>query len=321
MNESPLLSRILAGYDLRVVRHEHLRTSENRVERIEADDGQSYVVRIRRILGDYRERIQSELEVLRDYGAVARGNTPAPLPARDGRLYVEVAHEGAGYLGVVFRWVPGKHVGGQDLTCGHMAAMARAVGDFHGFARGYAPSAGFDRPVYDEEWFFGRDSWRASCPFLERLGTEQVEPLRSADAAVESRLRQQPRGAETFGLIHYDLHAGNFLFHDGVANMIDFDECGWGWYLFDLAHILFEFVEDPRFSGFKSVVAEGYAGAGAGRSYCAGELDLFLALQGIAYLNWLNRILLRDGNTEAMVYWVPVLLRRFRVLVPAMGLG
>ena len=46
------------------------------------------------------------------------------------------------------------------------------------------------------------------------------------------------------GLIHADLHYENFLFHDGVARAIDFDDCGWGFYLYDVAVTLWELEED-----------------------------------------------------------------------------
>ena len=116
-------------------------------------------------------------------------------------------------------------------------------------------------------------------------------------------------------MIHYDLHVGNFLFDHDNANMIDFDECGFGWYLFDLAHILFEFIEDARFDAFKQVVAENY-GAGRGCSaYSDSELNLFLALQGIAYMNWLYRIFRRDRNTDARKYWVPVIISRLKTVM------
>lgn len=314
MNESLLLSRILSHYELRVVSHEHLRTSENRVVRVETDDGQSYALRIRRILGAYRERIESELRVLDAFSAVAREAIPVPLATRDGRLYCIVPHEGADYMGVLFRWVPGEPAGGAGLTSFHLAAMARAVADFHAFSRTYDPPAGFDRPVYDEECFFGATSWRADPAFVERLPRDHVEFLSAADAAIRVRLRKYPCNRDTFGLIHYDLHAGNFLFQEGVANMIDFDECGFGWYLFDLAHILFEFVGDPRLGAFKDVVEETYAGTGLARRCRDGELNLFLALQGIAYLNWLCRIFRRDGNTSAMDDWVPVLRCRIEAV-------
>ncbi len=58
------------------------------------------------------------------------------------------------------------------------------------------------------------------------------------EAAIETvRVATRELGAQpdTFGLIHADLHQENYLFHGGMARAIDFDDCGWGFYLYDLA--------------------------------------------------------------------------------------
>lgn len=39
----------------------------------------------------------------------------------------------------------------------------------------------------------------------------------------------------TFGLIHADLHLDNVLFAGGEARPIDFDDCGLGHWLYDIA--------------------------------------------------------------------------------------
>jgi thiamine kinase-like enzyme len=42
------------------------------------------------------------------------------------------------------------------------------------------------------------------------------------------------KGSDVYGIIHRDLHLKNFLFHDGEVYVLDFENCGWGYYLFDL---------------------------------------------------------------------------------------
>ena len=307
-NYSQFLPQILSNYPLTIVHHEHLRTSENVVIKLVSDSGRSYALRIRKILGSYQEQISSELVVLRDFSERTQADIPAPLPTRNGRLFCTVTAGGDAYMCIVFSWVAGVHLGAGEITPRHMAFMAQAVSLLHNFSSAYHPPSSLVRPVYDEEWFFGAPSWTTSADFVGRLDPDHAAYLRAADDTIRARLREHPRNAASFGLIHYDLHAGNFLFHENGANMIDFDECGFGYYLFDLAHILFEFIDDPRFGAFKDVVAEHYAGA----RYSDRDLALFLALQGIAYANWLYRIFRRDGNTDAQKYWVPKIVERLK---------
>ncbi len=58
------------------------------------------------------------------------------------------------------------------------------------------------------------------------------------------RAAQQVLGwqSDTFGIIHADLHQRNHLFAQGRVLAIDFDDCGFGHYLYDFAVALGEIV-------------------------------------------------------------------------------
>ncbi len=312
MNNPDLLPRILAHYAIPVVQHEHLRTSENVVMRLQAGDGTSYALRIRRVVGAYREQIESELIFLRDLRLGTCADIPAPVATRTGELFCLLPDGSDVYMCVLFTWVPGVHLGGADVTPVQMGQMARAVAHMHIFSRTYSPPPGFRRPTYDAGWFLGDTSWRANADFVKLLDPGAVACLHRASDEVGAFLQAYPKNAETFGLIHYDLHVGNFLFHHGVANMIDFDECGWGYYLFDLAHILFEFVEHPDFAALQRTAMQEY-GAVAG-SIREADLTPFLALQAVAYANWMYRLFWRDGRTDALGYWIPRIVQRIQKL-------
>jgi Ser/Thr protein kinase RdoA (MazF antagonist) len=42
-------------------------------------------------------------------------------------------------------------------------------------------------------------------------------------------------GTDQFGLIHADLHLDNALFWRDDVRIIDFDDCGFGYWLYDIA--------------------------------------------------------------------------------------
>jgi Ser/Thr protein kinase RdoA (MazF antagonist) len=63
----------------------------------------------------------------------------------------------------------------------------------------------------------------------------------------------------SFGLIHGDLHYENVLFHGGEARAIDFDDCGWGFHLYDVAVILSELEGRPRYDELRDALLDAYA--------------------------------------------------------------
>ena len=63
---------------------------------------------------------------------------------------------------------------------------------------------------------------------------------------------------ETFGLIHADLHLDNTLFAAGEARLIDFDDCGFGFRMYDVAVALWELRHRGDYAAFRDALVDGY---------------------------------------------------------------
>jgi len=64
--------------------------------------------------------------------------------------------------------------------------------------------------------------------------------------------------SEVFGLIHGDFHHGNFLSQKGKIAVIDFDDCGFGHFAYDLAVLLSVIVRRPNYPELRSTLLKGY---------------------------------------------------------------
>jgi Ser/Thr protein kinase RdoA (MazF antagonist) len=65
-------------------------------------------------------------------------------------------------------------------------------------------------------------------------------------------------GPDQFTLIHADLHLDNALFHRGEVQVIDFDDCGHGYLVYDLAVALWELRHRPDYQAFQDAMLAGY---------------------------------------------------------------
>ena len=54
-----------------------------------------------------------------------------------------------------------------------------------------------------------------------------------------SHLETLPKDRDSYGLIHQDAHGGNFFVHEGKITLFDFDDCVYGWFIYDIAMVLF----------------------------------------------------------------------------------
>ena len=74
----------------------------------------------------------------------------------------------------------------------------------------------------------------------------------------EALMRDLDGLPDAFGLIHGDLGYSNHLFHDGRAGAIDFEMCGFGYYLCDLAEVLWGVQHVRHFPQIRAALFEGY---------------------------------------------------------------
>ena len=93
-------------------------------------------------------------------------------------------------------------------------------------------------------------------------------------------------GADQIGLIHADLHLGNVLFSRDDARVIDFDDCGFGYWLYDIAVSLWELRHRDDYGQFRAALIEGYARHRPPPCADLGHLDDFIAARDVAFGLW-----------------------------------
>lgn len=210
-------------------------------------DGARYVLRVHRT--GYRTPIQirSELDFVRAAGAELRGDPalPLPVPDRHGELVVDADHDGDRRSCNLLHWLDGRMLApGDGLGVGGVRQLGRALGRLHNAAAAYRPPPGFELPVWDADGMFTA----AASPFRPVLGVKDVlapkdrglfDEIADGTRAVFEALG---RGADAFGVTHIDFILGNcFLRRSRFGwnvSVFDFDDCGWGYFLYDLCPLL-----------------------------------------------------------------------------------
>ena len=96
------------------------------------------------------------------------------------------------------------------------------------------------------------------------------------------------RTADRFGLIHGDLRAANLITPGAGFTVIDFDDSGFGWHLFEFAAAT-SFVEtDPRLPEWATAWTAAYRHRRALPDAHAALLPDFVLLRRLQLLGWLG---------------------------------
>jgi Ser/Thr protein kinase RdoA (MazF antagonist) len=215
--------------------------SENVTFRVEVDGEPRMVVRLARPdYGGGAQHIRSELEwidALRDVGIP----TPAPLRGADGDLVQRIRDEGDEvWLASAFEFVAGEALEDRPDFAAHGRGIGELTARLHAQARDWRRPKRFTRFEWDLDDMVGATArwgdWREA-----RLSDRERDLLEEAERRAKRVLAEsgETRTLDRWGLIHADLRPSNAILRpDGELVVIDFDDCGEGWYRYDFAAAL-----------------------------------------------------------------------------------
>ena len=301
-----LAARALAHWPLPDARLTLAAQRENLVWRVESG-GRSHALRYHRPGLRSVAEIVSELDFM---AALSAGglSVPAPLPTREGRLWV--ALDGAVFD--VLEWVPGL-VLQPDTPVANRVAATRALGAamarLHRIADAWQPPVAFSRPAWDAEGLTGAAPLWGPHWAHPHLSADQRDLLLRASA----NARRALDGADhDYGLIHADLVVENVLFDGAAPWLIDFDDFGHGYRLFELATVLLRAQRDPDYPAVRGALLDSYLGA---RPLDLEALDLFVALRSFTYVGWIVPRLDEPGARERSARFIARACRLAETLV------
>ncbi|MGH6928611.1 MAG: phosphotransferase enzyme family protein, partial [Dongiaceae bacterium] len=106
--------------------------------------------------------------------------------------------------------------------------------------------------------------------------------------AIERRLRRYGQGADRFGLIHADLRLANLLLEGPTTKVIDFDDCGFSWYFYDLGTALSFIEHRPDIPQLVDAWVTGYRKVAPLAAAEEAELPTFIMLRRLLLVAWVG---------------------------------
>jgi Ser/Thr protein kinase RdoA (MazF antagonist) len=158
----------------------------------------------------------------------------------------------------------------------------------HTHALGWPRPERFERLVWDTDAVFGPRAtwgdWRAA-PGVD-AGVKPV--LEAVERQICAQLDSYGRAPERFNLIHADMRLANLLVSPRGTRLIDFDDCGFGWLMYDFAAAVSFIEDDPRLPELKSAWLEGYLRHRPLEQPDIDVIDTLVMLRRMALLAWIG---------------------------------
>jgi Ser/Thr protein kinase RdoA (MazF antagonist) len=303
-----LAATAISAYDVREPRMQLVAHGENTTLRVIAGDSNreirpttgeidgQYLLRVHRPSRHGRDvdsamAIASELHWLVALRADTSLAVPEPVPTVDGALTTTATAEGVAGSRVcsLLRWMKGRnhHRSARPV---HLYRLGGVLAQLHNHADRWRVPNGFVRIRWDHETYFGNtmvygnvdaaDAWTLLPANLQRDFARVAEDVGNV-------MRQLGQGPDVFGLIHADAHLDNVLFDGHETRLIDFDDCGFGYRIYDVAVALWELRHRDNFPSFKEAFVRGYTEHRPLPIDQLRHLDAFIAAREVAFGLWL----------------------------------
>ncbi|UOE95386.1 phosphotransferase [Alkalihalobacillus sp. LMS39] len=190
-------------------------------------DDNSYILRFTHSSHRSKAQIESELDwvnFLKEKNAPVCG----PLRSSSGCFVEEIqATDGSSFFSCLFEKAQGSPVKVTDEQFNEKLfhQWGKSIGRLHTLTEHYTLP---DHIQKRHELIVGFDT-----EFAPYLPSDKVIQKNAQD--VIAQLNNIPKTEKTFGLIHTDLHLGNFFYDGETMYLFDFDDCGYHYLLSDIA--------------------------------------------------------------------------------------
>lgn len=294
------------GASLSLIKHR-----ENAVFSVKKDDFRA-ALRMHRHGYHSNDELRSELQWMQ---ALTESGVKVPeiIPATSGELFVGYSAEGLpGEMQVdLFDWIDGEQLGSVEEGVADEADVERTfrtLGELaakvHNQATTWTLPAGFTRHAWDADGLAGDSPFWGRFWEIKAADRAQKDLLARARDRVREDLGRLPKSSASYSMIHADFAAENIMVDGSDVRLIDFDDAGFGWHLFELATALYFIRGEAYFDRAESALIEGYRKHRSLTDEELALLPLFTLARGTTYVGWVHT----RSETDTARELTPVIL-------------
>ena len=267
---------------------ELLNVSENATFLVRNGEGRKTILRVHRLGYHTTDEIESELDWMQALRLEASVRTPKVLASIDGRRVVPIREPRTGNQRqcVMFEFLDGVAPQEQDLDS--FEQLGSLTARMHQHARNWSMPRHFSRFHWDFDSAFGSTCRWGRWQDGIGVGIEEGRILQRLEDTLKRRLLLFGKSSDRYGLIHADTRLANLLVTESGVSVIDFDDCGFSWYLYDLATAVSFFEDSPQVPELINRWLQGYRRVAALSMEDEQEIWTFILFRRLLLVAWIG---------------------------------
>ncbi|NQW99029.1 phosphotransferase [bacterium] len=266
-----------------------LNYSENATCLITPADGSPRVLRINRPGYHPRAHIATELEWVRSLRRETPVITAEPIAGLDGEFIQHVWHSAVPEPRncVLMSFLEGSEPAeGNRLAA--FAQLGEVTARLHLHAAAWKPSTPVRRHRWDFDAMLGDRPLWGSWQDGPGMNPAKRRHLTRLVAALRPRVEAIGLSRQRFGLVHADLRTANILIHQDKVAVIDFDDCGFSWFIYDLAAALSFLETHPDVPAYVDAWLTAYQKVRPLSRAEVAAIDTFIMLRRLLLVAWIG---------------------------------
>lgn len=260
-------------------------------------NGDKSVLRVSRPGYHTKQELESELVWLHSIEQYSPITVALPIAGSNGEFVQTVDNEKEEYYCTLFTFLEGEAPSEEheeDLIF-QFEKLGEVTAHLHeNSMKHHTHLYELERPTWNYETILGsRPKWGR---WEDGLGItpERLKLFQEVSNKIEQRLNDFGSASSKFGLIHADMRLANLLIEKDQIKVIDFDDCGFGWYLYDLATSL-SFIEHKSYvPALISSWLKGYRKVRTLSAEEEAEIPTFIMMRRLQLISWIGS---RDNET------------------------
>jgi Ser/Thr protein kinase RdoA (MazF antagonist) len=256
-----LCIKALEDYPIDVARVRYLTTESTTMYRVDATDGQKYVIRLYSEADSSLAENQTEMYWLAALSQDTDLRVVQPVARKDGEYITFVSMEGIPNEKrcALYKWVPGvpleEHVNTKTYH-----QLGTIMAELHNHAETLQLPHQIQPKRWDKTFYFPGEKAVYNTPEFSHLYTSaQIKTLDRAVAFIDPFLADVYKQDATPFVIHGDLHYWNVHIHRGLLYVLDFEDMVMGFAEQDIAISLYYLRNETHFPELAEAFETGYA--------------------------------------------------------------
>jgi Ser/Thr protein kinase RdoA (MazF antagonist) len=289
-----LAIEVVKQYPIKVFSLNFIQYGENATFKIVDTKNKKYLLKLHREIYHSKQSLLEEHKWLLSLSNATTISVPKPVMALNKHSLIDIPNNIAPNFiyGDIFEWVEGRFIW-KSIHVDHLKKLGGLMGELQKQGKKLKIH---HRHYWHTEGLVGTTNAKlGNVDELLDISKEDQKKISHARKVIYQKLHHfEKANPDKIGLIHADLHFGNFLIQKENVGVIDFDDCGTGFYGYDLIVPIFMLeylMETQKNKNLPALKEALYAGYSKFMPLTQRDLEMvpyFLSARKLAMLAWLQ---------------------------------